>query len=74
MEILHFNVERHVAVDILELIGLLLALRYNLECDFQTFHLFLNGILPESISILLVDGMSLFDCLRQLKPKFMGSF
>ena len=38
------------------------------------FHLFLNSISPESISICLVDGNCLFDHLRPLEPKLMGSF
>ena len=73
-KILHFNDKHHVAVDKLKPIGWHLAFRYNLQCDLHIFHLFLNSILPEGISILLVNGISLFNCLRQLKPKFVGYF
>ena len=43
-------------------------------CDFLISHFFFYGILPDDISILVIDGNSLFDCLRQLEPKFMGPF
>ena len=71
MEIINFNVKHHMAVDILEPIGWLLALGYRLDCD---LHFILDGILPESVSIFLVNGICLFDWLRELKPKLMGPF
>ena len=74
LEILHFNVKHHMAVDILKLIGRLLTLRSNLECNFHIFHFLLYGISPEGISVFLVNGICLIDHLRQLEPKFMGSF
>ena len=74
LEILHFNVKHYVAVDTFEAIRWLLALRYSLECNLHIFHLFLNGILSDGISILLINGISLVDCLRQLKPKFIDPF
>ena len=52
----------------------LLALGYNLDWDLHIFHFFLCSISPENVSILLVDGISLIDRLRQLEPKFMVSF
>ena len=63
-----------MAVDILKPIGWLLALRYNLEYNLYIFHFFLYGILPEGISILLINGICLTDHLRQLKLKFMCPF
>ena len=63
-----------MAVDILKLIGWLLALGYNFECDLHILHFFLYGISPEGIPILLVNGICLIDHLRQLEPKVMGSF
>ena len=74
MEILNFNVKHHVAVDMLKPTGWLLTLRYNLECNLHIFHLFLNGVLQDSIFALLVGGISLFNHLRQIEPKFMGPF
>ena len=74
MEILDFNAKHHVVFDILKHIGWFITLEYSLECNLQIFHLFLNSILPERIHILLVHGICLFDCLRQLNLEFMGLF
>ena len=72
MEILHFTIKHHVAVDILKTIRWFLAIRYNLECNLHIFHFFLYGILPEGISTLFINGICLIDCLRQLDTKLMG--
>ena len=74
LEILHFNVKHHMAIDIPKPIGWLLAFGYNLEYDLHIFHFFLYGVSPEGISILLVNDICLIDHLKQLEPKFMGPF
>ena len=68
LEILHFNVKNHVAIDMLKPIWWLLTLGYNLECNLNVLHFFLYGILPGSVSILLVNGISLFDLLGSSGP------
>ena len=61
-------------IEILKPTGWLLAIGCNLECNFCIFHLFLYGISPESISALLINGISLIDLFSKHKPKFMDSF
>ena len=63
-----------MAVDILKLIGWLLAIKDNQECNLHIFYFFLYGILPEGIPILLVNDICLIDHFRQLDPKLMGPF
>ena len=46
---------------------------YNLECNLHVLHFFLYGVSPDTISFFLVNGISLFDLLSQLEPKFIGS-
>ena len=58
----------------LEPIGWLFALGYSLEFDLHILNFFLYGILPQSVSILLVNIINLFGHLRQLGPKFMVCF
>ena len=71
LEIIQINVENYIAIDVLKFIGWLLALGNSLECNLCLVHLFLYTISPESVSMLLVNSISLIDHLWQLKPKFI---
>ena len=68
------GMKHHMALGMLKSIGRLFGLRYNLECNLHIFYFFLYGILPEGITILLVNGIHLVDHLRQLQAKFMSLF
>ena len=43
-----------------------------MECNLYIFDFLFYGILPESVSILLIDGNNLLNCHMQLKPKLIG--
>ena len=63
-----------VQKDNTEIYCLASCLIYNLECNHYILHLFLYGITPENVSVLLVNGISFNDHLLQLTHKFMCSF
>ena len=72
LEIFHFNVEHHIAIEKSEKFEAFTP-PGNMKCDLYIFHLFSYDIMTIGISFLLVDDNSLFNCLRQLVPKLMGS-
>ena len=62
-EVFHFHVKYHVTTNLLVTIQYTLSIRQNVKCNLHIIYLFVNCIGSQCVTILLINKMSLVNCI-----------